>query len=370
MKAVTFVLLASSLCTIPDALQAAEHWQLQYFYDQNKSTLVISDLHFPSATRGLAVGTVVKGKQRRYVSILTSDGGAHWQLADLKEQPISLFFLSENKGFMVTDRGLWETTEAGKSWRKIPGLPSNIIRVHFTDERHGIAVGAKKRVDLTEDGGLHWKPLAAAAELPGEEKFSVYNWIAFVTPQVGMISGWNQPPRRDAPLFPEWMSPVEAMSQRQKSHLMYSLLTNDGGKTWVPNSSFDLGEVSRIRFGTAGQGLGLIKYSNAFPFPSEAYKIDWKSGKSTSIFRDRKFAINDVWLTSDGTAYLSGVVVAGELRNVVPGKVQVLKSNDLSKWSEISVDYRVSAIRTTLAVVDAEHMWMATDNGMILKLEK
>ena len=370
MKGFPFVRLACLLSVLPTVLVAAEHWKVQYFYDQNKSTLAIVDLQFPSATRGVAVGTIVEGRRRRHVSIVTSDGGAHWQLVDLKDQPISLFFLSENLGWMVTDKGLWETTEAGKSWRKIPGLPSNMVRVHFTDEKHGIAVGAKKRVDVTEDGGAHWTPMPAAAEPPGEDKYSVYNWIAFATPNVGLVSGWNQPPRHNAPLFPEWMSPVEAMSQRETPHLSYSLVTNDGGKTWTPHSSSVFGAISRIRFGPTGQGLGLIEYSNAFRFPAEAYKIDWKTGKSATVFRDRKFAISDVWLTPDGTAYLSGVIVAGELRNVVPGKVQVLRSKDYASWSEIPVDYRASANRTTLAVFDSDHMWMATDNGMILKLEK
>ena len=60
----------------------------------------------------------------------------------------------------------------------------------------------------------------------------------------------------------------------------------------------------------------------------------------------------------------------GQLRHVVPGKVQVLKSTDLNSWIEMPVDYRATANRTLLAVVDDEHMWMATDTGMILKLVK
>jgi len=32
------------------------------------------------------------------VAVVTSDGGAHWQTVDLKEIPVSLFFLNENLG--------------------------------------------------------------------------------------------------------------------------------------------------------------------------------------------------------------------------------------------------------------------------------
>ena len=35
---------------------------MQYFYDEEKSTLNIVDLQFPSATRGVAVGDIVEGQ--------------------------------------------------------------------------------------------------------------------------------------------------------------------------------------------------------------------------------------------------------------------------------------------------------------------
>ncbi len=348
----------------------AQRWQMQYFYDKNKSTLVIRDLQFPSASRGIAVGYIQEGKNHKPVSVVTSDGGAHWQLMNLKEPPVSLFFLHENLGWMVTTRGLWQTTEVGKSWRKIPGLPADVLRVYFLDENSGFAVGAKKKVEETHDGGAHWKPLTAAAEPPGVANYSVYNWIAFATPKVGLISGWNLPPRRFPQRLPDWMDPEEAMNQRATPHLSYSLVTNDGGKTWEPHSSSLFGDISRIRFGPMGKGLGLIEYSNNFRYPAEAYQIDWKTGTSTTVYRDPKFAISDIWLTRDGTAYLAGTVVAGAVRNVVPGKVRVLESRDYKAWAELQVDYRATAYRATLAVVDEEHMWMATDNGMILKLVK
>jgi photosystem II stability/assembly factor-like uncharacterized protein len=347
---------------------AAQKWQMQYFYDKNKSTLVISDLQFPSPTRGVAVGQIQEGKHEKPTAVVTSDGGAHWQLVDLKDTPVSLFFLSENLGWMVTTRGLWKTSEAGKSWEKVPGLPSGIFRVHFTDEENGVAVGAKKKVVETHDGGKHWTALAAAAETPGVANYSVYNWVAFATPRFGIITGWNLPPRRTPPQFPDWMDPEDAINRRETPHLSYSLVTKDGGKTWKPNSSSLFGDISRIRFGPEGKGMGLIEYSNSFRYPSEAYKIDWVTGKSETLYRDRRFAISDIWMTPDGTAYLAGTLVAGQIRHVVPGKVQVLKSKDYSSWTEMAVDYRATANRTMLAVIDEQHMWMATDNGMILKL--
>jgi len=54
-------------------------------------------------------------------------------------------------------------------------------------------------------------------------------------------------------------------------------------------------------------------------------------------------------VTPDGTGYLSGIVATGQLRSVVPGRVRVLKSRDFSTWTDIEVDYRAVANRTTLA---------------------
>jgi len=34
---------------------AAQRWQMQYFYDEAKSTLAIQDIAFPSPTHGVAV---------------------------------------------------------------------------------------------------------------------------------------------------------------------------------------------------------------------------------------------------------------------------------------------------------------------------
>ena len=68
-----------------------------------------------------------------------------------------------------------------------------------------------------------------------------------------------------------------------------------------------------------------------------------------------------------GTVYLVGIAVPGELRTVIPGRVQVLKSKDLSAWTEMEVDYRAVAQRAVIAAPDSRHMWVATDTGAILK---
>ena len=348
----------------------AERWQLQYFYDQNKSSLAIADLSFASAARGVAVGSIHEGSRQRPVALVTSDGGAHWQLVPLKEEPLSLFFLNENFGWMVTEKGLWQTTEAGKSWTKMPRVPAPIFRVYFKDEKNGWAAGARKTVLETHDGGQQWTRVAAAAEQPGSVENSAYVWIAFATPQLGMISGWNRPPERTLHAETAGVDRpgggLAAIANGRISAL--ELETHDGGKTWKSASASIFGQVTRIRFGPPGTGLGLIEYSDAFQFPSEVYRIKWPTGGSERVYRDKQFAVTDVSVTPDGTGYLSGIVASGELRSLVPGRVRVLKSRDFSTWTDIEVDYRAVANRTTMAAAGDRDIWLATDNGMILKL--
>jgi hypothetical protein len=348
---------------------AAQKWQVQYFYDKAKSSFSIADLQFPSVTRGIAVGVIQEGKREEPTSVVTSDGGAHWQTVPIKETPISLFFLNENVGWMVTTKGLWRTLEAGRTWTKLPRLPGEIYRVYFADEQHGWAIGPKRIAVETRDGGATWKPLAVGGLQPGEDiHYSAYTWITFATPQLGIITGWNLPPKRFAPELPDWVDPESNLQQRPTPHLSYNLATGDGGATWRPSTASLFGTVARIRFGSPGTGLGLLMYGEAFRYPSEAYAITWPSGSTRTVYRDEKFAVTDIWLAANGTAYLAGTQVRGQLRNLIPSKVQVLSSTDLKTWTSIPVDYRAEANSVILAATDDDHLWLATNTGMILKL--
>ena len=351
---------------------AAQQWQAQYIYDKADSTMRLADLQFASATRGVAVGMIETRSGRRfvegrkYVAVVTADGGAHWDLVPVKDPPISLFFLNEQRGWMVTTKGIWVTTEAGKSWRKLEKSPKDIERVCFLDENHGYAVGSNQGVFVTHDAGKSWEPLPEAKKLPGNRQYSRFNWISFATPQLGIITGRNVPPDPRAPKFPGWMDPESAVAHRELPHLSLALQTQDGGKTWKSSSSSIFGAISRVRFTGPTTGISLIEYSEAFMFPSEVFRLRWPEGGSESIFRDKDCGITDVWLMPDGKAYLAGVRFRGRLRAAGPGKVEVLESNG-GTWRYMDVDYRAVASRAYLAGAEG-HLWLATDEGMILRL--
>ena len=354
---------------------SAQRWQVQYFYDKSDSTLEIRDFRFVSAARGLAVGEIEEKNRHRSVELITADGGAHWEMIPLHEPPVSLFFINENLGWLATAKSIWVTTEAGRSWRKLPKSPEGVLRVYFLDEQNGFAVGIRKLAMATHDGGEHWAPIPEAANQPGDFHYSAYSWIAFATPLMGIVTGWNLPPDPTAPKQPLWMDPEATFKHRERPHLALSIQTNDGGKTWKPSSSSTLGTIARVRFAKpgAGLGMGLVEYSESFEFPSEVFRIG-ADGRSETIYRDKKVAVTDVWLAQDGTAYLVGALHASPVRDILPGKIQVFKGQastakfgDPEAWTPLEVDYRAVAKGALLAEGGGQ-LWMATDSGMILKL--
>jgi photosystem II stability/assembly factor-like uncharacterized protein len=52
----------------------------------------------------------------------------------------------------------------------------------------------------------------------------------------------------------------------------------------------------------------------------------------------------------------------------IPGKLKILQSLDLSSWTEMPIDYRAEGRRAVFAAAGPDHIWVATDQGMILKL--
>jgi len=392
----TAALLTASL--LPAQTKDGPRWTLQYFYDQDGKDLRITDLAFPSAKRGIAVGAIVdrdaEGRKPQFTSLVTSDGGEHWALTPLKEFPRSIFFLDESNGWMVTGESLWFTQEAGRSWtrisdqikpdKKLKDAPHTglILRVWFLDAQHGYAVGLQKSVFETHDGGRTWKPLPEAAAPTSNPAYSVYSHIAFTDGKRGMIAGGYAPPRTEGKSrverdeedgLPDWMHPESALNRRQQPRLTMELDTRDGGETWKSGTAPLLGSVVSTRL--AGEdGLLIFNYADSFELPAEVYRLDLKTGRSESVFKKRDRLVTDAAIFVEGAnarAFLAAVEPPGSLRSApIPGKVRMLSSTNLKDWVEMPVDYRAVAQSLMMAGPDAEHLWAATDTGMILRLSQ
>jgi hypothetical protein len=371
------------LCCVLTLPVLAQKWTIQYFFDEMKKEMEITDLAFPSAQRGIAVGAIydkMSGSEK-YVSLATSDGGAHWGQQNLKEYPRSIFFLNDSIGWMVTDHGLWYTEESGRTWKKLSeqlrpdktlepettiGL---LLRVWFLDEKHGFGVGLQKTIIETKDGGKNWAPVAAAAEPAGNPAYTAYTRIVFADAKRGVIVGGSQPPRKGEGYrntVPAWVDPEKASKRKEVPTLTLMAQTTDGGATWVTSTVPLMGTVTNLRV-TPTDGLIVMGFGESFEWPSEVYRM--ADGHTGRIFRDKSPRVTDAQLYPGPQVYLAGVEPTGRMNlAAVPGKVKILKSEDFSTWTDMAVDYKAVARSVVMAGPDPEHLWVGTDTGMILHL--
>jgi hypothetical protein len=355
------------LLALPLLAPAAEKWKIQYFYDKAGLAFDIRDLQCTSATRCVGAGSIddKKGHSKGTV-ILTTDGGKNWSLADVSERPISLFFLNDSVGWMATDRGVWSTNEAGRTWKKLEGLKKGILQVYFLSPTQGYAIGFPKAVYETSNGGKSWTALAAAALPPTLPQDTVYECIAFEG-QHGLIVG--NAPQPGADETPLWLNPAEARQHREKPSSMVVLETMDGGANWKFYSSSYYGMMTQLTLAKDGFALALFEYHNFYAFSSRVYKVKFQTSMD-SVFAERDRAVTDIALLPDGGALIAAIEPPGSSNQVpIPGRLKMLKSSNLKLWEEMDVDYRAVAQHATLAAPDAQHAWVATDTGMILALD-
>lgn len=351
------------------AAQAAS-WKMVFFHDEDETELKVADAAFGSAARGIVVGTLdwTKRERSRPVALLTSDGGTTWEQTPLRERPVSVFLLNDSLGWLVTDKGLWQTEESGRSWRKLKAPGKDLLRVHFLTPERGWAVGARKQVYATDDGGENWTEVVEAKKPDAKDEHSWYGGITFANDRTGLISGWSRPPRRDEGRLPDWVEPERNRRRRQWPTMTMLLETRDGGQTWSSSVSSLFGRVSRITLSPQGWGLSLLLFEDQFQYPSEVVRLDWTTGKSASTFREKDRRITDVWIDG-GRAFLGGTEHVGPLaRSPIPRKVSVYESENGSPWRAMDVDYRAVARAVRLAGSGGRY-WLVTDTGMILRLE-
>lgn len=349
-------------------LRSAEKWKMQYFYDKEGSQLAFTDIQCPSARRCVAAGILQEEKSDKGVIVLTADGGATWKLEEIKEHPISLFFLNVNSGWMVTDRGIWATDETGQTWKKIKDQ-KDLVRVWFLTETHGFAIGAPKLVLETNDGGRKWTPVQAAEEAPSSAEGTIYYWISFRDAEQGMIAGSWGPPHRPGEL-PDWMVPDRARYRNQYPNLLILLQTLNGGKTWSDVSRSLEGSLLRFRYGPSDDGLALFEYSNSADVPSELVRMEMKTQKNVVLYRNPERVVRDCIILSSGEIILAATERQGKSMLLpIPGKLKMMRGGASAKtWLDMDVDYRAVATRAIMAAADDRHLWVATDTGMILKL--
>lgn len=343
---------------------AADRLKLEYYYDKDNSSLSLRDFGFADEQRGMAVGTILEGKRARPAGLVTNDGGRTWTELRLPGHGEWLAF-SPGAVWLGDMRTTWKSADFGKTWKRVHDL-DRILRVLFLDEARGWALGPNKTILVTADGGGHWTGLPDGQLPKTTREFTTFTCGAFADATHGVIAGESRRPRAEGQQVPDWMDPENL--RREWPSVGVVLETRDAGKTWSPSETSMFGRLTRVRLAPGGRGLFLVEFRLDFPFPAEVYSLNWTTGKSNRVFRQRDRVVTDVTF-HNSAAYMVAAEAPGRLtRSPVPGKLHLLTSVTLNDWSEIPVDYRAVASRAVLASAGGR-LWVATDTGMLLATE-
>ena len=91
----------------------------------------------------------------------SADNGVTWKVAPASVYLADVSFVSSSLIYGLTDGGLEKSTDGGESWSYVSNFDatfSNVTRIFFEDEQHGLAYGGQ-RLYQTADGGKSWKTL-------------------------------------------------------------------------------------------------------------------------------------------------------------------------------------------------------------------
>ncbi|MEP7364590.1 MAG: hypothetical protein ABI972_15145 [Acidobacteriota bacterium] len=345
-------------------------WNQVFFHDADEQQLSILEIAFYSNRAAMAIALLSDRGRVKPASLRTTDSGVHWTLGELKPTALSVQFLDEANGWMAATNGIYKSTDAGQSWRRVV-RNSEIRHVRFADRERGYAAGGECTALETIDGGKSWKPIEAASSYKANKDRINYRWIELANTTMGFIVGSYDPVRpyrRDD--LPAWIDPESSRRlHRQTPALSLVLQTIDGGKVWKPTSSSIFGHITRLRMGSRGLGLALVEFDDSFDYASEVFLINLSTGKTDRTYREAERAITDVLIRDDGSFWMAGVESPGRLRtSPIPAKVHILKGDGGGNWIEMEVDYRATARRVRFAESPTGQLFACTDTGMILHL--
>lgn len=356
---------------LPLALSAADKWNVAYFFDVDDSRLALRDIAFPTDQRGIAIGMWNDEGRPRPVALITSNGGANWEMVRLNEPPLSLACSPEAVCWYSTEKAIYRSEEGGRDWKRV-SKTKGILAMRFLTADEGIAAGLRRTAYSTRDGGKTWTPIPAAAELTSNPNHAAFLVTAARGP-IRIIGGNSRPPRKEDLDFPDWMVPDEAAKRREWPATLLLLESRDSGANWKANVSSLFGTLTGLEIQPDGLGAAaLLEFRNTFEYPSEILAIDFRSGRSRAAFRDKSMRITGLAFGAAGSAVAAGVEATGLRTLPIPRRVRFFSGlfpGDGAAWVEQDVDYRAVANRVAVTVSPGGRYWAATDQGMILRLD-
>lgn len=187
-------------------------------------------LFFVSENKGYAVAD--------YGDLLqTVDGGRTWLSIDLSDlgwnpQVQDLWFVDENKGFLLTYNGLYSTADGGQTWVSVSDV-QNVRKIKFYDAQTGYLYGANGVFYKTSNGGTTWESF-----IPGVSPFEVVG--------VAQTSGKMFIANKDY-----YYSYESARS---------FAVSSDEGATWSTLNYYPYDDMYQIRFSDSQKGIVIGEY--------------------------------------------------------------------------------------------------------------
>ena len=351
------VAAALAMGAIAQTSASPDKWRAQFFHDKYDSTLAFTDIKCPAPGRCLASGVITDGKHRKGTLVVTSDGGAHWTYQETKDLPAALFFHDATNGWMITDKDAWRTADGGVTWTKLGGV-KGAQDIYFADLERGW-VARPGGLEETTDGGKNWKKvhLSSTEDIPSK---TMFDSIAMAHDKRGIVSGTWSPDKTPivwaAPELLEW-------SSLERTIL---LETKDGGNSWSAAAGTMRGSLSHVQYDHQGRAMAIIEGFWKTADAPELVRYDYKNKSWGELFRNKRRAVRDYYISPSGEIFVAAVEPPGALANSpIPGKLKILRSGRMLDWKDMDVDYRAVAADAYLAG-NAQGMWVATDTGMIL----
>jgi photosystem II stability/assembly factor-like uncharacterized protein len=233
------------------------------------------------------------------------------------------------------------------------------LQAWFLDANHGYITGLKGLVQETSDGGKTWAKLEASGQAPDALTLN-YDIVSFRGAH-GIIIGASD---ASSPILSE---PGSVFKGNGKVTVLETL---DSGKKWTYGTLPIDGELAQLKMSEKGYVVTLILYTNPrYAVSSAVFETPLGNAAGHMVFAERDRYATDIALLNNGGAILASVEPPGNSNLVpIPGKLKILKSDDLKVWREMDVDYRAVAQRAIIAAPDPQHVWVATDTGAILGL--
>lgn len=334
-RAIFMITLLAIVGILAISLSVAANWDI--LQKQDPEIRDYMSVAFTSANNGWVVG--VSPLELDYPGFIgyTTDGGATWNRAeiDIDAQLASVYFLDENHGWAIGEKGKIVATTNGTDWEiQTSKVDNPLSGIYFVNKDVGFAVGANDTILSSKTGGRTWKVLKGGViGAVGDDEATMYNAIQFLDESTGWIAGVHVVPL------------VSQSSVIQK--------TVDGGQNWVAQETGAEDVLEDIFFvddkhGWAAGENGLILYtSNGGD--------RWTAQASGTEETLRSIRFTDKYM---------GWAVGGDL-----GVGVIVHTNDGGRNWEVQDpgDRMVQGFRMNSVFALDKQVWLAGGNGVILR---